>query len=206
MIRRAFSLLEVVVAGSVMTGVMLFVAGATSTSISAANYDMSASRITGDLRRSLDLMASELRDAGGDEFNNDYVAPQTYTAGGNAATISFRRRTALNTVDSTTTLNNWGTPISYQLSNGAGGEVAGNGTDDDGDGLVDEFRLTRTQNGVTTDVCDNVVTFTVSRDAASDDLQLRLVIARPYVANGLRSFLAQVGTTRVTLRNRPRTE
>lgn len=206
MARRAFSLLEVVVAGSVMTVVMLFVAGATASSVGSANYDFAASRLAGDLRRSIDLLTSELRDAGGDEFNNDYVgAPLTYAAGGNATAVTFRRRIALNSVDSTTTLNNWGPQITYQLTNGIG-EIAGNGLDDDGDGLVDESRLTRTQGALTTDVCDNVVAFTLQRAATSDSIQISLTLGRPYLNNGVRSFFAQVATTRVTLRNRPRTE
>lgn len=207
---RSMSLLEVVIAGGVLTTVLLFVGGATVSSVNAANFDMASTTISSNLHRSLDEITRELRDAGGDEFDNDYVTTHPYatTAAITLPSVTFRRRIGLDAVAATDALNNWSAPITYQLADGVG-EDSSNGVDDDGDGLVDERRLTRTQNGLTTTLSDDVVAFRVTRDPTTleaDELQVSLTLARGYVSGGRRSFLARTETVRVVLRNRPRAE
>lgn len=222
---RAFSLLEVIIAASIMTVVMLFVVGAMSTSLDAASFDMASTAITKDLRKSVDRINRDLRDAGGDEFNNNFVTTHAPGAATTVPTVSFRRRTGLNTMDSanvpitvaTSAATNWGGIISYQLAAGTN-EIQGNAVDDDGDGLIDEQSLTRTEGGVTVMVVDNVLAFTVTRSIGvvppapevnpltDDELLVTLQVGRGYSSKGVRSILTQQAVTRVTLRNRARLE
>jgi len=210
---RAFTMMEVVVAAAIMTMVMLFVVGAMSTSLDASNFDMAMTGINKDLRTAADRMTSELRDAGGDEFNNNYVTthdPETATV--SVPTVSFRRRTGLlgegDGITNANTLNNWGPVVTYFLQDSAN-ETSGDNDDDDGDGLIDERSLMRTENGTTVMVLDNVMNFVVTRDPtaqSSDELVITLAVGRAYVSNGTRSVLQQTATSRVTLRNRPRAQ
>lgn len=205
--------MEVVVAASIMTMVMLFVVGAMNTSLNAANFDMAMTSVTKDLRTTSDRLTSELRDGGGDEFDNNYVTTHDpVTATVTAPAVSFRRRTGLlSTGDGITaanTLNNWGPVITFALADSAG-EVSGDGVDNDGDGLTDERSLMRTEGGATVMVVDNVMAFTVTRDPtaqSSDELVISLTLGRSYVSNGTRSLILRTANSRVTLRNRPRAD
>lgn len=211
--RRTFSLMEVVVAASIMTLVMLFVVGAMNTSLTAASFDMAMTAINKDLRTATDRLTSELRDAGGDEFDNNYVTTHDpVTATISVPTVSFRRRTGLlgegDGITNANTLNNWGPVVTYFLQDSAN-EASGDNDDDDGDGLIDERSLMRTENGTTVMIVDNVLNFAVTRDPtaqSSDELVITLAIGRAYVSNGTRNVLQQTATSRVTLRNRPRAE
>lgn len=212
MARRAFTLVEVVIAASIMTVVMLFVVGAMNTSLTAANFDMAMTTINKDLRTSIDRITSELRDGGGDEFDNNYVTTHDpVTATVSAPTVSFRRRTGLSGAeDGLTAANsaalNWGPVITYALADSAN-EISGDGIDNDGDGLIDEQSLMRTENGLTVMLVDNVMAFDVTRDPtaqSSDELVVTLTLGRAYVSNGTRNVLVQTVTSRVVLRNRPR--
>ena len=212
--RRAFTLMEVVVAAAIMSMVMLFVIGAMSTSLDASNFDMAMTSINKDLRTAADRLTSELRDAGGDEFDNNYVTTHDpVTATVSVPTVSFRRRTALlGEGDGVTAANsvasNWGPVVTYFLQDSAN-ETSGDNDDDDGDGVIDERSLMRTENGLTVMVVDNVTNFLVTRDPtaqSADELVITITVARAYVSNGTRNVLQQTATSRVTLRNRPRAE
>jgi prepilin-type N-terminal cleavage/methylation domain-containing protein len=214
MARRAFTLIEVVIAASIMAIVMLFVVGAMNTSLTAANFDMAMTTLNKDLRTSIDRITSELRDGGGDEFDNNYVTTHDpVTATVSAPTVSFRRRTGLagaedGLVAGNSVALNWSPVITYALVDSAN-ETSGDGVDDDNDGLIDERSLMRTENGVTVMVVDNVMAFDVTRDPtaqSADELVITLVLGRAYISNGTRNVLVQTVTSRVVLRNRPRAE
>ena len=99
-----------------------------------------------------------------DEHVFSHVESQTTVA----STLTFQTRLDRDT---------WSSDITYTLQ-AVPGEVAGNGVDDDGDGVVDEQQLVRMQDGETLVISEDVTAFTCTRNAGEYLITIDLTIAR----------------------------
>ena len=147
------------------------------------------------LRKVVVRLAEELVDSGLDTDGTDYVTSHPATATTTLPFITVQKRVAL-TGDPAA---DWSTPITFALG-ASPGETAGNSIDDDGDGLIDEQCLIRTQDAVSRMVADGVTGFSVSRNAGENLITIQLSMSRP--SNPGMTPLSRTVSTTMAFRNR----
>jgi len=137
--KAAFTFIEVVIALSVFALItlvtLLVLTSSTSTYMTTVAMGDTQERA----RAILDQIANELKFTGPDECDGWNFPDQT-----EVRSISFSRCEGF---DTTSSLKQWGSVIAYSFQLDAG--EAADGFDNDGDGLIDEAVLYRTENGTT---------------------------------------------------------
>ena len=137
--QNGFTFVEVVVALSVFALIMLITLMALASSTSIYSTTAAMGNTQERARAIVDKIANELKFCGPDECDGWNFPDQT-----EVKTISFSRPSGY---DVGSSLKQWGAVITYSFQLDAG-EVA-DGLDNDGDGLIDEAVLYRTENGTT---------------------------------------------------------
>jgi hypothetical protein len=103
----------------------------------------------------------------------DYVASHSLSETTSDSSVTFQARGE----------TGWGTPVTYSLAPSLG-ETPGNGIDEDGDTLVDEQTLVRTQDNQTAELADNVLALNFSHVQGEHMMRITLTMARPGRRNG----------------------
>lgn len=190
-----FTLLElavvVVLFASLFAGVWQLV-GLCTTSLHssqvAAELDTTVQTIYN--RVSADLRESGTDDGGGEHFTSHPLIATTVSS-----TLTFQKR-----IDLTgNPMVDWGTPITYALT-AEPGEIPANAVDDDGDGVVDEQRLTRTQDGVTVVIAERITRFLFSRQAGEFKVDFQVTVRRAFGPD--KTPVTRVLTATVALANK----
>ena len=114
----------------------------------------------------------------------------------NGSRVEFQRRVAF---DGAAT--DWSTKIAFDLIDSPG-ETAGNGIDDDGDGVVDERMLVRIQDGITVRLADGVTELDFGRVQEEHEMSLTITISARGLEEG--EELRRRRSTRIAFRNAPR--
>jgi len=164
-------------------------------SSAAMNHGIRAASQDSVQRKIVERLSEELRDSGDDSGGADHVLSHPGGATTASSTLSFQRRIAF-----AGTAADWGAPITYALAPSPG-ETPGNGSDDDGDGLVDEQQLTRNQNGQTLIIADGITSLTFTRNAGEYKVDFAVTI--PRILDRDRPPVVRTLNATVALRNRP---
>lgn len=150
------------------------------------------------LRATLDKVAEELTDSGTDLEGNEYVLSHPKdVAEMTKKNIQFRRRLGFSgdkTLD-------WSPPVEF-LMLPSPGETPGNGTDDDGDGVVDENRLVRVQGGQERTVSDDIIDVQFTREANGDIVTVTVTGARGITRSGRTKRIERSLSRTIVLANR----
>lgn len=198
---RGYTLLEVVVSAAILMMILIVVTTTLDQTATVARFDQSQNEASTAARRIMGQMTRELADAGGSN-GIDHTSPDRATGASVGTAVIFKQRREITGVDAT----DWpGEQITYRLQDDPQ-DTAGNGLDDDKDGVIDERQLVRLQNGTPTLVLDPSVTlFRIDRPVGSDVLTITLEVSR-----GWQRKVVQQGewartrlVTNVLLRNRP---
>ncbi len=140
-------------------------------------------------------ISADLRESGTDDDGGEHFTSHPLTETTLSSTLTFQRR-----IDFTgNPLVDWGTPITYALV-AEPGEIPANAVDDDGDGVVDEQRLTRTQDGVTVVIADRITWFLFSRQAGEFKVDFQVTVRRAFGPD--KAPVARVLTATVALANK----
>lgn len=213
---RAFSLIEVLLASSMLIVVLGVMTLMVEKNAEAAKFDLASGAAGHGGRKILQQISRELVEAGGDEFGNEWLTSHAYGLTTAApvppaapfSTLTFRTRTSSDVVAAADAADNWSTVITYSVQ-ASPGEIPNNALDDDNDGLVDEQTLVRTQDGATVVLDQGVLRFQVSRDGVNNPDQVRLLIevgrghdVRPGATT---RFVSRVFETTLLVRNRAQT-
>lgn len=122
-------------------------------------------------------MTDEIASSGQDKHTTgslvQHVTSHPTTTTTTASAITFHQRVGL-TWDAAL---DWTVPITYALGP-SGAEIPANTLDDDGDGVVDEQQLLRTQDGTTQAIVDSVTALTFTRASGTNTIDVSLSITR----------------------------
>lgn len=198
--RTGVSLVELVVAAAILATLLLFLGSAVDQSARSSRFDLARSEAMTSARRILQQLTRELGTSGGHENGGEHCAPGRNVAAAGLTQLTFAMRTGLSGVEA----GDWSTPITYRLV--PDGDTPGNGLDDDRDGVQDEQRLERVQDGQTVVLDESVTAFTIDRALGSDVITITLEVSRAYQTAGLvqgpRDWARVRLVTNVYLRNR----
>lgn len=171
--RDGFTLLEIVIAIAIL---------ALTFTLAWATFDETGSEVVAtiretdvdtSLRRTLFLVQDELSNSGTGFDGTERVASHPSDEDTTASSVEFQVRTGLTGVPA----DDWGSQITFELVEEEG-EDSDNGVDDDGDGIVDEQVLVRTQDGETRVFTTGVTEFTVTRVEGEDFVTVQVTLAR----------------------------
>jgi len=186
-------LIEVAIAVALFSVVTLVVWNIVGRTGRAVRTGFTAAEIDTTLRRAVDRVQEDLRVSGSAGDGTDHVSSHPITSLTSAAAITFRKRTGVEDTE-------WGAPITYGLGTSLG-EVADNGVDDDGDGVVDERTLVRSQGTEAIVIADNLTAAVFTRPRGEYRVDIRFTVAR-FVPDDNALASRTVNST-VALRNKP---
>jgi len=170
--RRGFSLLELVIAVT-LSGVLLLACWRMFSETSdVVRHNVWSTGMDGSLRQAVERISEELKDSGADPDGTEHVPSHPSSRASTLAWVDFQRRVAF-TGDS----SDWSTTIRYSLAAYAN-ENAGNSVDDDGDGVVDEQQLVRSQDGTSEIISHDVTRLEFSRAVEQPGVSFLIEISR----------------------------
>ena len=167
-----FSLLELVVAAS-LGGVIL--AGAWnlfSGTTDCVALNVWKTGVDTSVRTVIERVKEDLKDSGEDPGGVGYVISHPISATTVLDYVQFRKRIAFDGLPT-----DWGTEIKYELVESQG-ENPLNGVDDDGDGVVDERTLVRTQDGESIPIAHDVTNIEFTRTAGNTGMAYFVDVTR----------------------------
>ncbi|MFN0059683.1 MAG: type II secretion system protein J [Planctomycetota bacterium] len=165
----------------------------TSNSYASIMYSNDLDRV---LRSAVARIVEDVANSGTDESGVDHVTSHPPGLETTAQQITLQRRIAMNGDPA-----DWSGNVTFDLQP-AQNELPANGADDDGDGLVDEMRLMRTEAGGTPIViADGVSALSITRTALNQNaITILLTVVRPTRPGA--NPASRTSTTTVALRNR----
>jgi len=192
--RRGTSLLELVIALSLTVTLLLLAIYLVRGAGDSLESGISSNEIDGMLRRALGRVNEDLQLSGSATDGADQVISHPIAVTTDTDSITFRRRIGL-AEDS----SDWSTPITYSLLPSMN-ELAANGYDDDGDGLIDERILVRSQDSDLSVVADNITSATFRRDPGEYRVDVAFTVAKASRHEG--DVISRTVESTVALRNR----
>ena len=190
-----YTLVEVSVSIAIVASLMTALSLLLIQSSDALAEGLRSSDLDSSLRRVATRLNSDLKDSGSDSAGANYVTSHSFTADTESTTLTFQRRIAF-----AGTAADWGPAITYTVAPSAG-ETPGNGADDDGDGVVDEQQITRTQNGEVVVIADGVTGLLFGRLAGEYLINYAITGARRIDTHS--EATTRVLASSVALRNKP---
>ena len=155
---------------------------------------LAANEIDTTLRRVVGRINEDMQLSGSTEFGADQVASHPIGIDTTASSITFKRRVGVSGYAS-----DWSEQITYSLLPSMN-ELPNNGIDDDGDGVIDERILVRSENTALTVLADNITTAVFSRNSGEYRIDIAFTVARASQADG--GLTSRTLETTVALRNR----
>ena len=184
---------------SISTAVFVLVVGVVwvllGESSDALNAAMSSGHIDTTHRRVLQRIGEDLMNSGTDKSGAEHVVSHPVDVATTLDSLTFRRRQAFEG-----TPDDWSEDITY-ASSPSGGGVPGNGTDDDGDGVIDELQLTRTQGSETVALADGITDLSFLRNQDEYVVSVNVTVGRRLKVN--QEPVQRTVRTSVALRNQP---
>ncbi len=190
-----FTLLEIAVALALFASLFVGawqVVGLCATSLHSSQV---AAELDTTIQKIYSRISSELRESGTDDGGGEHFTSHPLVATTVASTLTFQTR-----IDFTgNPMADWGTPITYALV-AEPGEIPANAVDDDGDGVVDEQRLVRTQDGETVVLAERITQLLFSRRAGEFKVDFQVTVTRAVGSDP--TLVTRVLTATVALENK----